>query len=388
MRGSGSIEPGNRDPEPQERGTGNFLGKDPSQSSVQLSLHITTQPLDASIQTAIGEADRDANPPGLSGVRNLWLAEVTQTTDGLLMTLLSTFMKRFLTLVVLLVFVLSPLQSHAQAQAPAAAAKHSLWEARSGDKTIHLLGSVHFLREDSYPLAPVIENAFRNAQSVAFETDIAALQDPATALKMISVATCPEGKQLSDLIDPKLYKQLGLVMEDHGIPIETVAGFRPWFAAMTLSLFELQKMGFKPEHGVDQHFFTLAKAAGKKLVALETVETQTDLFGSMSTTEETQLLQQTLDDAKRMRQMFKDLVAAWSSGNSGALDKLLNEAMKEAPQVYNRLLLQRNKAWIPKIDGLLQSGQRAIVIVGAGHLVGKGSVIDLLQTKGYSVKQL
>ncbi|MBI3870486.1 MAG: TraB/GumN family protein [Verrucomicrobia bacterium] len=278
-------------------------------------------------------------------------------------------------------------RSPAQQTPAPAASKHSIWEARSGDKTIHLLGSVHFLTEDSYPLAPVIENAFKRAESVAFETDIAALQDPATAIKMLSVAACPAGKQLSDLVEPKLYKQLEVVMEEYGLPVETVAGFRPWFAAMTLSLFELQKMGFKPEHGVDQHYFKLAKESGKQLIALETVETQTSMFGEMSGADETQLLQQTLNDARRMRQMFKDLVTAWNTGDSGALDKLLNDAMKEAPKVYDRLLLQRNKSWIPAIERMIQTGRPAIVIVGTGHLVGKGSVVDLLRQKGYTVTQ-
>ena len=266
-------------------------------------------------------------------------------------------------------------------------AKHSIWEARGGTNVIYLLGSVHFLKEESYPLAPIIENAFKRAESVAFETDIAALQEPATAMKMISVATCPPGKQLSDLVDTKLYKQLETVMEEHGIPVETVSGFRPWFAAMTLSLFELQKLGFQPEHGVDQHYFRLAKASGKNLIALETVEVQTSMFGNMSTAEETQLLQQTLDDAKKMRQMFKDLVASWSTGDSGSLDKLLNDAMKDAPKIYDRLLIQRNKSWIPAIEKMIQSGHPAIVIVGTGHLVGKNSVVDLLKQKGYAVTQ-
>ncbi len=52
------------------------------------------------------------------------------------------------------------------------------------------------------------------------------------------------------------------------------------------------------------------------------------------------------------------------------------------------LLLKRNQNWLPRILELLKGDRNAMVIVGTGHLVGKGSVVNLLVKRGYSVKQM
>src|SRR4029077_8165468 len=63
---------------------------------------------------------------------------------------------------------------------------HTLWKVQGKQATVYLLGSVHALQEKDYPLPSVIENAFTNAQIVAFETDIGELENPAVAMKMMT----------------------------------------------------------------------------------------------------------------------------------------------------------------------------------------------------------
>lgn len=43
---------------------------------------------------------------------------------------------------------------------------------------------------------------------------------------------------------------------------------------------------------------------------------------------------------------------------------------------------------MPQIEALLRGGERAMVIVGLAHLVGEGSVVDLLEKRGYTVQRL
>jgi len=69
------------------------------------------------------------------------------------------------------------------------------------------------------------------------------------------------------------------------------------------------------------------------------------------------------------------------------LESLLNDALREAPALYKRLLTDRNRAWVPAVEKLLQGDRDAIVIVGAGHLVGKESVVELLARKGFKPTQ-
>jgi uncharacterized protein YbaP (TraB family) len=50
-------------------------------------------------------------------------------------------------------------------------------------------------------------------------------------------------------------------------------------------------------------------------------------------------------------------------------------------------LVARNRKWVPKIEALLDDDRNYLVIVGTGHLVGQGSVIDLLKKDGIGATQ-
>jgi uncharacterized protein YbaP (TraB family) len=51
------------------------------------------------------------------------------------------------------------------------------------------------------------------------------------------------------------------------------------------------------------------------------------------------------------------------------------------------MLASRNRKWIPRIEALLNDDKNYLVIVGTGHLVGRGSVIELLKKDGVGATQ-
>ena len=57
------------------------------------------------------------------------------------------------------------------------------------------------------------------------------------------------------------------------------------------------------------------------------------------------------------------------------------------PRLYQAVLAGRNRKWIPKIEALLNEDKNYLVIVGTGHLVGQGSVIELLKKDGIAAVQ-
>jgi uncharacterized protein YbaP (TraB family) len=70
------------------------------------------------------------------------------------------------------------------------------------------------------------------------------------------------------------------------------------------------------------------------------------------------------------------------------LDSLINSRVAEAPTLFDALITARNRAWIPKIEALIQGGDDALVVVGAGHLVGTQGVVAMLRAKGYTLEQM
>ena len=99
------------------------------------------------------------------------------------------------------------------------------------------------------------------------------------------------------------------------------------------------------------------------------------------------LLNQTLNDLDVVSDLAADLVKFWKAGDSNRLHDLLYKSFKDYPDLHNRLLIQRNKKWVEKVKSLMRENKNILFVVGAGHLVGPQSVIDLLKKKGYKVKQ-
>src|SRR5437588_4357654 len=125
-----------------------------------------------------------------------------------------------------------PKQPLSTSKAPASAAKHSLWKIEGEKCSVYLLGSVHILRDEDYPLAEPSETPFTNSQIVAFETDIGAMENPATAMKILGKARLPEGETLKTQLSPEVYEQFKKHLGESGVPEFMVETLRPAMAAM------------------------------------------------------------------------------------------------------------------------------------------------------------
>ena len=58
------------------------------------------------------------------------------------------------------------------------------------------------------------------------------------------------------------------------------------------------------------------------------------------------------------------------------------------PGLYDTLVLTRNRSWVPALERMLADGQRHLVVVGALHLVGDDSVIELSRARGHAVERV
>jgi uncharacterized protein YbaP (TraB family) len=301
-------------------------------------------------------------------------------------------MKPFRPLVVFVLLGLNAFGALAQTPVPATvstnqATKHCLWEVKGGSNTVFLLGSMHVMKDNMYPLAPVIEAAYKRSAVVVFETDMKVLQSPAFAMKLMGQATYPEGESLQKNLPATLYSQLASNLQASSLSVDIINQFKPWMAAMTVLVLELQKQGFDVQNGVDKHFHTRSVADEKTLDHLESPDFQAALFTGLTDKESEEFLGQTLRDMDVWKKQLALLEKAWLTGDTKALDKLLLDSFREYPLMHKKFLIDRNRAWLPKLEQFSKSNKDVLVVVGAGHLVGKDSVVDLLTAKGYKVEQ-
>lgn len=266
--------------------------------------------------------------------------------------------------------------------------KHFLWSVEGRKSTVYILGSIHILKKDSYPLPAAIENIFSCCNKIVFETDLDGMKRPEVQNMMMKLGMYPAGRTLSKNISRETYTLLREKLHDSGIPVERFEQFKPWFISINLASTELERMGFDPALGIDRHFFEKAKQEKKKMLYLETNAFQINLFGRLSRQKQEILLRQTLQELDIIETEFKEMITAWRTGDSELFHSVISKSFKEYPFLFNKFIIRRNRDWIPEIIRLLNQQGDALIIVGAGHLVGRDSVIDLMKKKGYTVNQL
>jgi len=269
-------------------------------------------------------------------------------------------------------------------QAPAvASSKHSLWKVQGQQNAVYLLGSIHVLKKEDYPLPGAIDAAFTNSQIAVFETEIDQMENPAVAMKLALKGRLPAGQTLSDQLSPAVYSAFKEYVAKTGMPMLIFDSLTPGMAAITLVTLELKRLNLDPGYGLDKHYFDLATQAGKKIISLETLDFQFGLLTDFSKEEGELLMKSTLKEIDKMEKDLGEMLKAWQSGDAIKLEKLLNEAKEDAPAIYKRLVTDRNANWVPKLEELARGKENAIVIVGAGHLVGTNGVVELMRRKGF-----
>lgn len=297
--------------------------------------------------------------------------------------------RRLLPLLVAALFAAAARPAPAAAQATAAnGQKHMLWEISSEAGTAgYLVGSVHYMKPGAYPLAEVYDEAFRSADVLAFEINLDSLQAKAQSLFQ-RLGTYPGQKTLEGQLADSTYATLRTRVSDLGVPAASLSRMEPWAAALVVAALEIQRAGYRPQSGIDRHFFDRAKKAGKALASLETPAEQMKYFDGLPAETQAAFLRQSLRQAERIVQQFDEMVAAWRAGDARRTTELVQGEMREQfPDLYRTLIVDRNRKWLPQIVRLLESEGRPMIVVGVGHVTGPHGLVGMLRSEGYTVEQ-
>jgi len=274
------------------------------------------------------------------------------------------------------------------AVAHAAEARTFGWKASGKGGVIYLVGSIHVMTPDFYPLNPALEAAFKDADLLVEEVDMAEMLDPAAQMKILSRGMLPGDQSLDKLLSPATLALVRKATGDLGAAGGPLMRFKPWMLAVALQGMELQKAGFDPELGLDKHFYDAAIEAGKNVQGLETADYQISVFDGMTMEQQDRMLAQTLRELATELASVGKLADAWKIGDVPTVERIVQAELKAEPLIYQRLLVDRNKNWLPKIEALFGRSGRALVVVGAAHLVGPDGVVAMLRAKGYTVEQM
>jgi uncharacterized protein len=263
----------------------------------------------------------------------------------------------------------------------------SLWRVSKGNNQLVIGGTIHLLGKSDHPLPDEFEQAFREIDTLVLEADLEALSKPEVQAQLLSNLMYTDGTTLKSTINTKTYRALLRYCKASGLSINSMQSMKPSMVVLSLTLAELQRLGLA-EAGVDDKFLEKAKQSGKKIMGLESAETQISTLANMGKGHENELILSTIKELKKTPEFMDEMKKAWRSGNLIDLERIGIKTMRaEFPELNQTLLTSRNNAWLPKIKAMLETPERELILVGALHLAGEDGVLAQLKKHGYAVAQ-
>jgi len=256
-----------------------------------------------------------------------------------------------------------------------------LWKIeRVGQAPSYVFGTIHTEDPRVLNLPPPVQGVFNASKTYVME----ALLDQEAILTMTSSMLFNDGRSLKQVLGPATYEKAIAAMTAHGLPELAVQSMQPWALAVALSV-------PKPQTGVVLDLFLMQQAQqqGKQTAGLETIDEQVGIFYKLSMREQVILLEDVLQQADQLPQLFAGMHDAYLARDLAAMERLSDAQQSLGNQVLakklaQQLLHQRNPRMVARMALYLKSGQ-AFIAIGALHLPGKTGVLSLLAKQGYRV---
>ena len=266
--------------------------------------------------------------------------------------------------------------------------KGLFWKAESPKGTAYLLGAIHFGRDDFYPLRDSIMQAFESSPVLLVEMDDQKVPLPEQQKILMSTVAYPPGDNLQQHVSRETLGLIEARLKEFGVPLESVQQFRPGFVGIMLAAMQASALGYLPEKGIDYHFMSLARG-NKTILEMESFQQQMNFISAIP--EDDLTIRETFEQMDDYQTMWKEMEEAWVKGDAERLYQVaIAEPLKESPEskpVYDVLFYQRNGPMAEKVEQCIARYQTCFVVVGAGHFVGKDSVTDELEQRGFNIHQ-
>jgi uncharacterized protein YbaP (TraB family) len=263
-----------------------------------------------------------------------------------------------------------------------------MWKIGGLNNAIYLLGSIHLLRREDYPLPSILDSVYDDVEVLVMEIDMDDLDPIAMQTAFTTHGVLHDDTTLQDLMGNDLYEQAIDAAYEIDIPLDMLSKTEPWYAAMTVEIMMLSRMGFDPALGIEMYMMSKAKNDGKRIDGLETFEEQIQFLDGMTLQAQRDMLMSTLTESAKLDDMMDELIDAWRHGDTAFLATGMLDDMAEHEELSKSLVTDRNARWVTQIEALLDDEDDYLIIVGALHLVGQEGVPRLLERNGHDVLQL
>ena len=259
------------------------------------------------------------------------------------------------------------------------------WQISKGKNRSYLIGTMHIgdyrVKKIVKKLTPLIK------KSDALYTEIKL--NILTKMLAFQATVLDGNKTLKNILNPKLYKELDNYLKSIS-PLLGAKNFNKlkiWAIAISLPYINMQR-GYK---SIDEELYNKALFLKKEVGGIESLEEQISIFDNLSLKEQEKLLKDTLIWLKKYSNDTHKLIEYYFKGDYEKILKLNNKLFKEFKnkKLEDKILYQRNEKMAKRIDKLIRNNPNKEYIFAFGllHFLGKKSIIELLEAKGYNVKK-
>lgn len=268
-----------------------------------------------------------------------------------------------------------------------AKATTSLWQVRDAQQNlVYLGGTIHLLRESDYPLPPVFQSTYQRSDTLVLETDLDVAETPAGQQLMARLMTASKAEQVDRVLSDRTRLRLKQMLEGYGARWSDLKSYKVSMLVIILNVAEMRRLGMTAE-GVDAHFFAQAQRDNKDVMSLETFEQQVTFLSHLGQGNEEDFVTMSLQELSQTDAVMREMVSAWRAGDVAALRRsLLEEMQRDYPAMYQQLLVERNRQWLPQLESLFEKPGTELVLVGVGHMLGEQGLLTLLRQRGYQVE--
>jgi uncharacterized protein YbaP (TraB family) len=264
----------------------------------------------------------------------------------------------------------------------------TMWKVTGASNSVYLLGSIHLLRAEDYPLPTAFDAAYSDADVLIMEVDMDDINPFAAQTTLTTYGVLQDDRTLRDLMGEELYEQAKTAADAVDMPLDMLSKTEPWYAAMTVEIMMLDRIGFNPTLGIEMYMLSKAQDDGKRIDGFETIEEQIQFLDGMSLQAQRDMLISTLKDGAKLAEMMDELIDAWRHGDVAHLESGMLEDLQDHKELNQALVVDRNNRWVERIEALLDDDDNYLIVVGALHLIGHDGVPNQLEHSGYDVRQL
>jgi uncharacterized protein YbaP (TraB family) len=263
-----------------------------------------------------------------------------------------------------------------------------LYKATAGENTIYLFGTMHLTNPEHYPTDPLLMEAIEQAPVLYVEN----VDRPGVIRSVAAIFSLfqdPTYNALSTETRTRLSAQLKRANLSESFAFRT----HPFVLTSMLNQM-LCPEAKHTEVTVDEHLANFARNNKVRVEGFEDAKFSLDLFSKMSQEVRVSVVESALRETEKPGLCAENavLTRSWMDSDIAQLEKLAKESLDDATPagryISQVLVLGRNTRMAELILARVPRQDGAVIAVGAMHLVGEGSILHILRSKGVAVERL